>query len=112
MIVMTTLGPDGTVGGGLGRAARVAVATVSEGQIGAWDEVDVGWNRLHDEGTEGSHHARIATFLKERGVEVLVAEHVGLGMQRMLGTMGIRLADGARGEARQAVLDAVAPDTH
>lgn len=106
MIVMTTLGPGDTVGGGLGRAARVAVAEVTDGQITSWDEVPVGWDRLHDEGTEGSHHARIATFLKERGIEAVVVEHVGLGMQRMLGTMGLRLVQGARGDARQAVVTA------
>lgn len=110
MIVMTTLGPGGTVGGGLGRAARVAVAEVADGQIGAWQEVEVGWDRLHDEGTEGSHHARIVRFLKEQAVELVVAEHMGLGMQRMLATMGIRLVSGGRGEAQQAVLDAVASE--
>jgi predicted Fe-Mo cluster-binding NifX family protein len=106
MIVMTTLGPGETVGGGLGRASHVAVADVRDGKIGSWDEVAVGWDRLHGEGTEGAHHARIATFLKEHAVEVVVAQHVGPGMQRMLTTMGLGLALGAHGEARQAVLDA------
>lgn len=108
MIVMTTLAADGAVGGGLGRASDVALATVTDGQLRSWNEVHVGWDHLHDEGTEGSHHARIATFLKEHDVAAVVAQHAGPGMQRMLGTMGIRLLLGASGDARQAVLDAAA----
>jgi predicted Fe-Mo cluster-binding NifX family protein len=108
MNVMTTLAPGGTVGGGLGRASQVALATVTDGRIDAWEEVPVGWDRLHDEGTEGSHHARIATFLKEHDVEVVVTGHAGPGMQRMLGTMGLRLVMGGRGDAREAAVEAAA----
>lgn len=106
MIICTTLGPGGTVGGGLGRATHVALASVTGGAIGAWDELEVGWDRLHDEGSEGSHHARIARFLRDNSVEVVVAAHIGPGMQRMLGTMGVRAVLGAHGDARQAVVDA------
>ncbi len=103
MIICATLGPDGTVGGGLGRASRVAVASVSDGEIGSWDEVEVGWDRLHDEGTEGAHHARIVRFLREHGVEVVVASHIGAGMVRTLGSMGLRTVLGEQGDARSAV---------
>ncbi|HEX6246417.1 MAG TPA: NifB/NifX family molybdenum-iron cluster-binding protein [Nocardioidaceae bacterium] len=110
MIVMTTLGPDGTVGGGLGRASHVAVASLTDGQIASWDELEVGWDRLHGEGTEGAHHARIVTFLREHHVNVVVAKGIGEGMQRVLGNMGIRMALGVQGDAREAVLQAaVAP---
>ncbi|MDX5318020.1 MAG: hypothetical protein LPK38_01470, partial [Actinomycetes bacterium] len=81
MIVMTTLDAAGNVGGGLGRAARVAVARVEDGDITSWDEHEVAWDRLHDEGTEGSHHARIVTFLREHHVNVVVAKGIGEGMQ-------------------------------
>lgn len=111
MIVMTTLGADGAVGHGLGRASDVALAKVDGGEITSWSEVHVGWDELHDEGTEGSHHARIATFLKEHDVDAVVAQHAGPGMQRMLGTMGIRLLLGAQGDARRAVLDAARSGT-
>jgi predicted Fe-Mo cluster-binding NifX family protein len=103
MIVCTTLAPDGTVGGGLGRAARVGVGTVDAGNLVSWEEVDVAWDRLHDEGGEGAHHARIVRFLREHGVEVVVASHIGAGMIRVLDNMGIRTVLGADGDARAAV---------
>lgn len=105
MIVMTTLGPDGLVGGGLGRASRVAVASVADGGIGSWEEFDVGWDVLHDEGTEGAHHARIVRFLREHGVDVVLARGIGPGMQRTLGSMGVRAVAGVQGDARQAVTE-------
>lgn len=106
MIVCTTLGPDGGVGGGLGRASHVALASVDDGQVVSWEEIEVGWDRLHGEGTEGSHHARIVTFLREHDVNVVVAKGIGEGMQRVLGNMGIRMALGLQGDARQAVTQA------
>ncbi len=108
MIVMTTLAGSGTVGGGLGRATHVALATVEGGEIRSWDEHEVAWDRLHDEGTEGSHHARIVTFLRDHQVEVVVAMGIGEGMQRVLGNMGIRPVLGVQGDARDAVLQAAA----
>lgn len=106
MIVCATLRPDGTVGGGLGRASRVVLASVTDGRVTSWDEHDVGWDRLHGEGTEGSHHARIVTFLREHDVDVVATKGIGEGMQRVLGKMGIRMALGVEGDARQAVTDA------
>lgn len=106
MIVCTTLGPAGGVGGGLGRASRVAVASVEDGEVSTWEEHSVGWDALHDEGTEGAHHARIVRFLREQGVEVVVARGIGAGMQRTLGTMGLRVVVGVEGDARQAVIAA------
>lgn len=103
MNVCVTLGPDGSVGGGLGRAARVAVGTVSEGSVTSWEEIDVGWDGLHDSGTEASHHARIVRFLREREIGAVVAGGMGEGMRRVLSTMGISLVI-AGGAAREAAL--------
>ena len=103
---MTTCIPvttEGTVAHGWGRAPRVALAQVSDGRIESWTEEDVRWDVLHDEGTEGSHHARIARFLLDHDVSVVVAEHMGPGMSRMLSTIGIRAVLGAEGDARAAV---------
>ncbi|NMM17941.1 MAG: hypothetical protein HHJ14_12755 [Cellulomonas sp.] len=104
MIVCITVSDDGNAGGGWGRAHRVALATVSEGTITDWREVEVGWDTAHDEGTEGSHHARIARFLIDNHVEVVATGHLGPPMARMLSTMGIRTHVDAHGDARAAVL--------
>ena len=106
MIVCIPVAPDGSVGHGWGRAARVALARVEAGAIAAWDEHDVGWDALHDEGTEGGHHARIARFLTDHGVETVVAGHMGPPMAQMLGRMGIAVRLDAEGDARAAVVAA------
>ena len=99
--VLVTIGPDGAVAGGLGRAPLVAVAAVDDGSVVDWQEHAVAWDVLHDEGTEGAHHARIASFLREHEIGVVVTRGAGPGMQRMLGTMGIRLVTDADGDARE-----------
>ena len=103
MIVCVPVTPDGDVDPRWGRAARVAIATVEGGRITAWEEHDVAWDVLHDVGTEGGHHARVATFLKDRGVEVVVAGHMGPPMAQMLAKLRILARTGARGGARAAV---------
>lgn len=102
MIVCVPVGPDGQVGASWGRAPRVAVAHVTDGTVLDWQEHPVGWDALHDAGTHGSHHARVARFLREQGVEVVLAGHLGDGMVRMLGTMQVRTVLGVQGDARAA----------
>jgi predicted Fe-Mo cluster-binding NifX family protein len=93
---------DGQVGPTWGRAERVALAEVVDGRILDWQEVDVGWGSLHDAGTEGSHHARVAAFIRQERVEGVAAAHMGQPMQTMLGKMGVHLMLSAAGEARAA----------
>ncbi|MGV8966435.1 MAG: NifB/NifX family molybdenum-iron cluster-binding protein [Cellulomonas sp.] len=100
---MTT---DGQVDPRWGKADWIAVSDVIEGQITSWHEFEVSWSRLHDEGTPGSHHARVVRFLKEHQIETVVANHIGDGMVRMLATMGLPTYLGVSGEARAAVLEA------
>ena len=95
--------PSGAVGASWGKARTVAVATVRDGSIVAWDEFDVAWDEAHDQGTHGSHHARVVTFLREHEVDTVLAAHVGEPMVRMLNTMGLRLELGVTGDARAAV---------
>ncbi|HET9092057.1 MAG TPA: NifB/NifX family molybdenum-iron cluster-binding protein [Acidimicrobiales bacterium] len=106
MIVCVPVDASGAVDPRWGRAGRVAIATVEDGEIREWNEVDVGWDALHDEGSEAAHHARVARFLRQHGVEVVVAHHMGAGMTKMLATMGVALEDGAEGDARAAVVSA------
>ena len=107
MKVCLAVTSDGQLGPRWGRAERVAVVDVDGGAISSWQEFDVGWDRLHDVGAEGQHHARLARFLQEHGVQAVVAHHVGPGMQQMLGKMGIALHAAAAGRASDAVLSAV-----
>lgn len=106
MIVCVPVSGDQVVGG-WGKAQRVAVATVAQGEIGSWQEIDVRWDLSHDEGTEGSHHARIVRFLREHGVEVVVTHHMGAPMANTIDKLGIRVVRDTEGDARAAVLAAV-----
>ena len=103
MIIAVPVTPDGQVDPRWGRAARVAVARVDDGQIAAWDEHDVHWDDLHDVGTEGGHHARIARFVIDQGITTVVANHMGPPMVQMLGKLRILARLGASGDARTAV---------
>jgi predicted Fe-Mo cluster-binding NifX family protein len=103
MVVCIPVTVDGQVAGGWGRANRVAVAEVVRGTIAGWQEFEVGWDSLHDQDGEGSHHARIARFLAEHRVEAVVAGHMGPPMQQMLDKMGLTVRLGASGDARRAV---------
>lgn len=102
MKVCIPLTADGLVDPRWGRADRVAVATVSDTAIADWQEFDVGWDTLHDSAGEGQHHARIARFLQDHGVQAVVAGHMGPPMQNMLSKMRIEVHLGAGGPAREA----------
>lgn len=106
MLICVPVSADGQMDPRWGRAARVAVGDVRDGLIAGWREFDVAWDRLHDETTEGGHHARVARFLQENNVEVVVAGHMGGEMARMLERMGIGVRLGADGDARQAAISA------
>jgi predicted Fe-Mo cluster-binding NifX family protein len=108
MIVCVPVTPTGEIDPRWGRAARVAVAGVLDGGISSWEEFEVGWDTLHDVGSEGGHHARVARFLLEHGAEVVVADHMGDPMLNMLAEMGVDVRLGAGGDARAAVLAAKA----
>lgn len=103
MIVCLPVMPDGSVDPRWGRAARVAVARLEAGRIAAWEEHDVAWDALHDIGTEGGHHARVARFLQDHDVDVVVAGHMGPPMVAMLGKLRVVAKLGVDGNARTAV---------
>jgi predicted Fe-Mo cluster-binding NifX family protein len=106
MILAIALSFDNTAGQGWGRAPRVAIACVEGGRIEAWEVHHVRWDVLHDEGPEGQHHARIAGFLKEHGVERVIAGHMGPPMVQMLARMNIAVRLGVDGDARAVVATA------
>lgn len=90
-----------------GRAHWIAVADVTEGAIADWQVHEVSWDELHDAGTHGSHHARIVTFLKDQGIQVVVVNHMGEGMQRVLASMSIPMLPASPGDAKESVVAAV-----
>jgi predicted Fe-Mo cluster-binding NifX family protein len=102
MKVCVPVSADGQVDLRFGRADRVAIADVADSKIRDWQEFSVGWDTLHDQGTEGSHHARVARFLRENEVQAIAVHHIGPGMQRMLDSMAIRVVTGLGGDARSA----------
>src|SRR5215470_17566915 len=104
MIVCVPVTRDGLVDPRWGRADHVAVARITAVTIDEWREFDVGWGKLHDSGPEGTHHARIARFLREHEVTRVVAGHMGPPMGNMLRKMGIEVRLGATGNAPDAVL--------
>lgn len=104
MVVCVPVTRDGSVDPRWGRADRVAVAEVTPDGIGDWREFDVGWGTLHDQGAEGSHHARVVRFLLEHHVEAVVVDHMGEPMMRTLRRMGLEVHTGAGGDARQAAM--------
>jgi predicted Fe-Mo cluster-binding NifX family protein len=108
VIVCIPVGDGGEVGGGWGRAHRVAVAEVTDGRVTRWEEHEVAWDEAHDTGTEGAHHARIVRFLKDQQVGAVVVGHVGAGMHHTMQKMGLAVHPGASGSAREAVLAAAA----
>ena len=110
MIACVPVQSDGTVDPRWGRADRLAVAEVKDGRLLAWEEFQVDWSVRHDEGSSARHHARVARFLLEHHVGAVVAHHVGEGMVRQLATMKVALHLDAEGDARAAVLAALASD--
>jgi len=108
VIIATPVTEDGLSAAAWGRAHWVGVADVEDGAVRSWQVHEVGWDVSHDEGTHGSHHARIVRFLKDEGVQAVVVDHMGEGMQRVMNTMGIPLLPASPGDAKASVLAAVA----
>jgi predicted Fe-Mo cluster-binding NifX family protein len=107
MIVMTPVTVDGRTDSRFGRAHFAAIAEVADGALTRWEVHEVDWDGLHDASTHGSHHARVITFLREQGVEAVVAPHMGEGMARMLTSARLPVLPASPGDAKASVLAAV-----
>ena len=97
---------DEQVGTSWGKASAVAIATVDDGAIESWRTEAVNWDVSHDEGTPGSHHARVARFVQDNAITTVVAVHMGEPMQNMLTKLGVDVQQGVAGDARMAVISA------
>lgn len=106
MIVAAPVTPDEQVDPRWGKASRVVIARIEAGEILGWEVHQTDWDRLHDEGTHGSHHARIVGFLRDHKVEAVVLNHAGPPMMNTMSRMGLAITTDAHGPAREAVLRA------
>ena len=103
MVICLAVADDGCIDPRWGRAQRVAIATAENGAITRWEEFDVAWDTLRETSSEGTHHARVARFLREHQVDTVLADHMGEGMAGMLQKMGVTVHLGLVGDARRAV---------
>ncbi len=102
---------DEQVAHGWGRARDLAIVDASGGGIDEWTVVHVGWDELHDEGTHGSHHARIVRFCREHEITDVIVDHMGQGMVNTLTKLGLRLHQTTLGDARESVEALLDADT-
>lgn len=94
---------NGEVDGGFGKAYRVAVGVFDGSEITEWNEEVVDWRTAHDEGTHGSHHARIVKYLREHEVTHVLTGHMGESMQNTISKLQLELKLNLSGDARTAV---------
>ncbi len=107
MNIATPVTATGQSAAAWGKAHWIGVATVSDGAVSAWQVHEVAWDVSHDEGTHGSHHARIVRFLKEHDIAAVVVDHMGPGMVQVMETMKIPVLPASPGDAQASVLAAV-----
>ncbi len=108
MNIATPVTANGESAAAWGKAHWIGVATVDGGAVTAWQVHEVAWDVSHDEGTHGSHHARIVRFLKEQEIAAVVVDHMGPGMVQVMQTMRIPVLPASPGDAQASVLAAVA----
>jgi predicted Fe-Mo cluster-binding NifX family protein len=108
MIVATPVTADGQSAAAWGRAHWIGVAEVADGSVRAWQVHEVGWDESHDEGSHGSHHARIVRFLKEQAIDAVVVDHMGPGMVQVMQTMRIPVLPASPGDAQASIVAALA----
>lgn len=94
VIAVTYNKDDGTIFGHFGRTEAFKIYTVENGKIVSCEVVS---------SAETGGHSALAPFLKERGVEMLIAGGMGMGARTALDAMGIKVYPGAEGDADAAV---------
>ncbi|MFV9510867.1 NifB/NifX family molybdenum-iron cluster-binding protein [Tepidibacillus sp. LV47] len=126
MKVAVAVLPNGMVNTHFGRANRLALATIENGQITKWEEVDVPFAQTHGDHDHHhdhhdhhhhhdhehhhhhAHHENIKNWLVEHGIDMVLVDHAGPGMQKVINETNIKVIVGAKGNARevvQAVID-------
>ncbi len=100
-LLLATLDENGLLTG-VGRAHKVAIATVVNGNVEKWEEIDVKWDESHEQEYEGYHHASIVKFLQGHKIKNIVTFGAGEDIRRMLAKLGIKL-NIASGNGRRVV---------
>ena len=106
-IVAVPVTTTGQIHAGFGRAPLVATCRVENGECLDWTVHETRWDVLHDEGTEGSHHARIVRFMRDNHVTHVVGGHMGEPMQNTLAKLDIAVHLGFTGDAQAAACNAI-----
>jgi len=101
VLLMAVIDSNGELTG-IGRAPRVAIATVEGGKVRSIEEIDVGWGESHEVEQEGLHHANVAKFIRAHSIGAIIAAGAGPDMQRMIEKLGIKLYL-ASGDFRKAL---------
>lgn len=103
--------PNGMINSHMGRTKRVALAAIENGKIADWQEVDVPFGENHDHNHnhhdhhddhhhhdhdhhhhDHHHHDAIGDFMVENGVDTVLVEHVGPGIQHVLNRAKVNVA--------------------
>ncbi|TCS83687.1 NifB/NifX family molybdenum-iron cluster-binding protein [Tepidibacillus fermentans] len=115
MKVAVAVLPNGKVNTHFGRANKLALATIENGQITKWEEVAVPFaethgnhDHHHDHDHEHHHHAPghhegIKNWLVDHEVDMVLLDHAGPGMQKVMSETDIKIVVGAKGNAKEAV---------
>lgn len=121
MKVAVAVLPNGMVNAHFGRANKLAFATIENKQIISWEEVAAPFAETHghdhhhehehgyhhhdhDHNHEhGHHHQAIKNFLVEHQVDLVLLDHAGPGMQKVINETDIKIVIGAKGNAKDAV---------
>ncbi|MGC8571671.1 MAG: NifB/NifX family molybdenum-iron cluster-binding protein [Candidatus Micrarchaeia archaeon] len=93
-IIMAVIDENGMLTG-VGRAPRVAIIYTKDGKVEKIEEIDVRWDKTHENEQEGLHHASVAKFIKEHKVNEIIASGSGPDMRRMLERLGLTIKIGS-----------------
>ncbi len=93
MKIAVTYDGNGSVFQHFGRTEIFRIYTIEDGKITAHEDAD---------SSKTGGHSALAPFLKERGVEALIAGGIGGGARAALASYGIEVYPGVSGSADEA----------
>ena len=122
MRVAVAVLPNGMINAHFGRANTLAIATIENKTVANWEEVKVPFEETHgDHGHhdhhhdhdhdhdhhhhhhQPGHHEGIKNLLVAQNVDMVLLDHAGPGMQKVMDETEIKIVVGAKGNAQDAV---------